>query len=306
VLERVTLTVELRTALEHGELELHYQPQVELATGKIVGMEAFMRWHHPSRGLLSASAFVPVAEKTGAIIPLGQWALDQACGQMRQWRDQGVNPPPMTLNLSLAQLKNSRELLDDVRTALETWKLEPSDLSFDVTEATLAHVTLMHNNVLAELRRIGVSIAIDNFGSAYSSFDYLRTYGVSHLKITPAFLDDAEKDPERASTVRAIIKFARELGIGVVTQGVETEEQLDLTSSTSIIAQGYFFSEALAAEEAHKLLKQGSITLSAEPGDGGTQRQLSALLEGRKPRDGDEDRPRRKGSAPGRSHKEAK
>jgi diguanylate cyclase (GGDEF)-like protein/PAS domain S-box-containing protein len=298
VLERVTLAEELREAIERGQLELHYQPQIELATGKIVGMEAFIRWHHPRRGLMSASAFIPVAEKTGAIIPLGQWALNEACRQMRQWHDEGVKPPPMTMNISLAQLKNSRELLNDVRTALEKWKLQPSDLGFDVTEATLAHVTLMRNDVLSELRQLGVGISIDDFGSEYSSFDYLRTYRVNHLKITPAFLND--DDPDRAATVRAIIKFAHELGIGVVTEGVETEEQLDLTSSTSIIAQGFYFSDPLAAEEAQALLKQGHIA----PPDGevsdGTQTQLSALLRRGRKHESD-DGPRRH-----RSRKEAK
>jgi EAL domain-containing protein (putative c-di-GMP-specific phosphodiesterase class I) len=167
------------------------------------------------------------------------------------------------MNLSLTQLKNGRELVNDVRDALEKWKLDPEDLSFDVTEATLAQVTLMHNGVLSELRRLGVKIAIDDFGSEYSSFDYLRTYRVNHLKIAQSFFDAATVDPERAATVRAIINLARELGIGVVTQGVETEQQRDLSSETSTIAQGIFFSEALAADDVLELLRRGSIAGSA-------------------------------------------
>jgi diguanylate cyclase (GGDEF)-like protein/PAS domain S-box-containing protein len=263
VLERMTLADELRSAIERNELELYYQPQVELASGKIVGMEALVQWHHPTRGLLPAEIFIPVAEKTGAIIALGQWVLDQACRQMRLWRDTQIEPGVLTMNLSLTQLKNGRELVNDVRDALEKWKLDPEDLSFDVTEATLAQVTLMHNGVLSELRRLGVKIAIDDFGSEYSSFDYLRTYRVNHLKIAQSFFDAATVDPERAATVRAIINLARELGIGVVTQGVETEQQRDLSSETSTIAQGIFFSEALAADDVLELLRRGSIAGSA-------------------------------------------
>jgi diguanylate cyclase (GGDEF)-like protein/PAS domain S-box-containing protein len=267
VLERMTLADELRSAIERNELELFYQPQVELASGKIVGMEALVRWHHPTRGLLPAEIFIPVAEKTGAIIALGQWVLDQACRQMRLWRDAQIEPGVLTMNLSLTQLKNSRELVSDVMDALEKWKLDPEDLSFDVTEATLAQVTLMHNEVLSELRRLGVKIAIDDFGSEYSSFDYLRTYRVNHLKIAQSFFDAATVDPERAATVRAIINLARELGIGVVTQGVETEQQRDLSSETSTIAQGVFFSDALAADEVLGLLRRGSIE-GAAPAQG--------------------------------------
>jgi EAL domain-containing protein (putative c-di-GMP-specific phosphodiesterase class I) len=263
VLERITLADELRSAIERNELELYYQPQVELASGKIVGMEALVRWHHPTRGVLPAKVFIPVAERTGAIIALGQWVLDQACRQMRLWRDADFEPGVLTLNLSLAQLKNSRELMSDVTSAIEKWRLAPADLSFDVTEATLAQVTLMRNEVLGELRRLGVQIAIDDFGSEYSSFAYLRTYRVNHLKIAQSFIDAARDDPEQAATVRAIISLARELGIGVVTQGVETEEQRDLSSETSTIAQGLFFSDALVAQDAMELLRKGSIERSA-------------------------------------------
>jgi EAL domain-containing protein (putative c-di-GMP-specific phosphodiesterase class I) len=222
-------------------------------------MEAFVRWHHPRRGLLTASAFVPVAEKTGSIIPLGQWVLEKACSQMRVWKDEGVNPPVITINLSLPQLKNSAELIKDVKTAIKKWKLDPADLNFDVTEAMIAQVTLMRNDVLSELRRIGVGISIDDFGSEYSSLDYLRTYRVNHLKITSDFMGGIAQDAEHARTVRAIINFARELNIGVISEGVETEEQVDISNATSVIAQGLYFSDAVDAEHAEALLRQGTI-----------------------------------------------
>jgi diguanylate cyclase (GGDEF)-like protein/PAS domain S-box-containing protein len=275
VLQRVTLAAELRVAIDRHELELYYQPQVELASGRIVGMEALVRWHHPAQGLLPASAFIETAEKTGAIVPLGQWVLDQACRQMRAWRDEGLQFDAVTMNLSLPQLKNSRELLKDVTAAIEKWSLAPTDLSFDVTEATLAQLTLMRNDVLAELRRIGVGVAIDDFGSQYSSLDYLRIYRVTHLKVAQTLIDAAEHDPDRAATIRAILGLARELGIGVVTEGVETAAQRGRTSETSTIAQGLFFSAALAAEDAGELLRRGNV----DPGDDSAELLQGALLE---------------------------
>ncbi len=266
VLERVTLAVELRQALERNELQLHYQPQVEIASGKVVGMEALVRWHHPTRGLLPAAAFIEVAEKTGTIIPLGQWVLNEACKQMRAWRDEGLSLPVVTMNLSLAQLKNSHELLRDVAAALDRYWLEPSDLSFDVTEAMLAQITLMNNDVLTELRRLGVGIAIDDFGSEYSSFDYLRTYSVSFLKITQAMIEAADNDPVHAATIRAILSLARELGIGVIAEGVETAEQHGRSRATSTVGQGFYFSAPMSVEAANQLLRRGSIDVRVPEG----------------------------------------
>lgn len=268
VLERITLTDELRAAIERDELELYYQPQVELASGKIVGMEALVRWNHPKRGLMRAAEFIPVAEKTGAIVALGQWVLKQACRQWRLWRDSGSEPGVLTINLSFAQLKNRRELLDDVRAALDEWKLEATDLSFDVTEATLAKATLMHSETLTDLRAMGVQISIADFGSAYSSLEYLRAYQVNHLKVAQSFVDSSVDDMDRAATMRAIVNLASELGIEVITQGVETAEQRDRSSMTSTIAQGLFFADALEASDVTKLLHTGRIEPPADDVDG--------------------------------------
>jgi EAL domain-containing protein (putative c-di-GMP-specific phosphodiesterase class I) len=242
--------------MHSNQLEVYYQPQVEIVSGRIVAMEALARWHHPTRGLLPAGAFIDVAEKTGTIIPLGQWVLEQACKQMRAWRDEGMPLGGVTMNLSLTQLKNRRELLRDVAGALERWRLAPQDLSFDVTEATLAQLTLLRNDALNELRRLGVGIALDDFGSEDSSLDYLRRYRVSHLKITQEFMGAAAGDPERAATMRAILKLAGELGIGVVTEGVETQAQRDRSSETGAFAQGHYFGAALANDEATDLLRR--------------------------------------------------
>jgi diguanylate cyclase (GGDEF)-like protein/PAS domain S-box-containing protein len=267
VLDRVTLGEELRQAILCDELELYYQPQVELSSRKIVGMEALVRWNHPRRGLLSASVFVPIAGKTGSIIALGNWVLNQACQQMRIWCDQGTAPPIVAINLSLGQLQNGSELIRNVVQTLERWGLEPSNLEFDVTEATLAQMTWTHNDVLPRLRELGVRIAIDDFGTEYSSFEYLRAYSVNHLKIAQSMLQSAVDDPTSASTVRSIINLARETHIGVIVEGVETEAQRVFLNSTgpSTLAQGYYFSEAVIVDVASNLLRTGTIGHPIDP-----------------------------------------
>jgi diguanylate cyclase (GGDEF)-like protein/PAS domain S-box-containing protein len=261
VLDRVTVAEELKEALAHDQLTLHYQPQVDLDSGRIVGMEALVRWNHPTRGLLYPAVFVPIAEKTGLITALGQWVLDRACRQMGAWRDAGMAPSVIVVNLSLSEIKTGQELVSRVADAISRWQLSPPDLEFDVTEATLAQVTWAQNDVLERLRRLGVKIAIDDFGTEYSSFEYLRAYHVNHLKIAQEFIGAAAHEPERAATVRAIINLARELGIGVIAEGVETEEQrrLLLASGSTTQAQGFYFSAAVDADRAGDLLRQGSI-----------------------------------------------
>jgi diguanylate cyclase (GGDEF)-like protein/PAS domain S-box-containing protein len=268
VLDRVTLGGELRRAIEHGELELLYQPQVELSSQEIVGMEALVRWNHPTRGLLAPGVFVPIAERTGTIVALGRWVLDRACRQMRLWRDEGISVPLISVNLSLMQLQRGRELIRDVTETLAKWGLSPGDLEFDVTEATLAQLKWTQNEVLPQLSDLGVKIAIDNFGSEYSSFDYVRAYRINHLKIAQSFVNRSCTDTASAATISAIIGFAHDVGIGVIAMGVETEEQCALLAATDSTtqAQGFHFSRAVGAAEAGELLRRGRIeTAVAEP-----------------------------------------
>jgi diguanylate cyclase (GGDEF)-like protein/PAS domain S-box-containing protein len=280
VLERVTLSEELRQAIDRDELELYYQPQVELASGRVVGMEALVRWNHSRHGLLSAGAFITLAERAGNIVALGRWVLNRACRQMRQWRDQGVEAPVMAINLSLGQLKNGGELIRDVSEAIAMWRLEPSDLEFDVTEATLAQVKWTRNDVLPRLRELGVKIAIDDFGTEYSSFEYLRAYRVNHLKISQSMLKSAIDDPASAATIRAIIGLAREARIGIIGEGVETQAQRDFLQSAgaTTLAQGYYFSEPVCAAAAGKVLRSGTIGPHGAPvPDGGVVRGLNTV-----------------------------
>ena len=262
VQERVVVVEELRRALELAQLELYYQPQVEIVSGRIVGMEALVRWNHPERGLLHASAFIPAAEKAGLTTAVGNWVLGQACRQMRQWLDEGVAPPVIAINLSLSQVKSSKELVRAVREATQRWSIEPNLLEFDVTESTLAQATLSQSDVLTQLRRLGARIALDDFGTEYSSFEYLRAYDVSHLKIARGFVSSAVNDPDSAAIIRSIVNLARELGIGVIAEGVETKEQRKMLAATGSAprAQGHLFSEAVDAGKASALLRAGTMT----------------------------------------------
>jgi len=262
VLERVYLSEELRKGIEANELDLFYQPQVELLSGKIAGLEALVRWRHPKRGLLEPKDFLPIAEQTGTIVALGHWVFAKACEQLRVWQKQGVAPAIITVNLSLMQLKNEREFIRDLTETAKKWDVPLSNFEFDVTEATIAHLTWTQNSVLAQLRGLGARIAIDNFGTEYSSFEYLRFYDVSHLKIARSLVATATTDPERAAIIRVMINMARELGIGIMAEGIETEEQRSLflvPGGVPPMAQGFYFSGAVDAADASELLRNQYI-----------------------------------------------
>jgi diguanylate cyclase (GGDEF)-like protein/PAS domain S-box-containing protein len=259
VLESSTLADELRIGIERGELELGWQPQVSIGSNDIAGMEALVRWRHPRRGLLAAAAFVPVAEKTGFIMALGNWVLESACKQLRAWRDEGIKLEEITINLSLGQLKHGRDLIDAIQETTRKWQLQPQDIEFDVTEAMLAQATWTRNDVLTRLRDLGYKIGIDNFGTEYSSFEYLHAYAVNHLKVGRVFIQDAVSNPSHVHILKAIIQLATELGLGVIIEGVETREQSELLQElqASIKAQGYYYSQVVGGSDAGELLKIG-------------------------------------------------
>lgn len=189
---------------------------------------------------------------------LGQWVLDHACEQMNAWRRAGIAPSNLAVNLSLKQLQSGEELVAAITQTLTKWGLSARDLELDVTESMLAHVTSRKNAVLDRLQQLGAKIAINDFGTQYSSLDYLKTYCVSRVKIPRSMIDAATRDPEASAMVRAIIGLGRELGIDVVAQGVETEGQRDLLSCTPspTKVQGFYYSAPVPAAEATELLRQ--------------------------------------------------
>jgi diguanylate cyclase (GGDEF)-like protein/PAS domain S-box-containing protein len=256
--ERVSLAEDLRAGIDRNELELYYQPQVTVATGEIVGVEALVRWNHPRLGQLRPAAFLPAAERTGVIVQLGGWILNKACQQFRQWRDQGVAPPVIAINVSGSQLKLGRDFYRSVQTTVAKWDLSPQDLEFDVSEAVISADYGTSPGVLQRLHELGVRIAIDDFGAEYTSLGRVKAYHVTRLKIAPYFINSMTTNEADASAVRLMIHLARKMGIEIIAKSVETQEQQAflLAAAEGANAQGFFYSKPLPAAQATDLLRQ--------------------------------------------------
>jgi diguanylate cyclase (GGDEF)-like protein/PAS domain S-box-containing protein len=253
--QRMIIGEELRHAIMRGELELFYQPQVELKSGWIVGLEALTRWNHPKRGLLLPAAFIPIAETTGSIVPIGEWVIEHACQQIKTWSDLAIAPSIVGINLSGAQFKLASKLDQIVAENLARYRVAPERLQLEITESVLIETTQRHGEAFERLRKIGVRLAIDDFGTGYSSLDCLRSFRVSRLKIDPRFITDVTTSADHAAIVRGTIGLAHELGIEVVAEGVETAGQRDfLLAAGCKFAQGHFFGQPMPAAAATELL----------------------------------------------------
>jgi EAL domain-containing protein (putative c-di-GMP-specific phosphodiesterase class I) len=263
--ERVTLGGELRRAVERSELELDYQPQVDIDTGRIIGLEALARWRHPTRGLLLPTRFVPIAERNGTIIALGRWAIDAVCRQIVAWRDESVRPPTVAINVSAEQLKLP-DFTDDLMARLEAWHVDPQTIELELTESVLMEATREHSEVIENLRARGVALAIDDFGTGYSSLAYLRAYHVNHIKIAQEFVKDIQADSGDLAIVRAAVSLGRELGIAVIAEGVETEVQLALLKQAGChYVQGFLYSPPVSAAKMATLLRRGTLAPQPPP-----------------------------------------
>lgn len=246
---RLQLESELWQALSAQQLLLHYQPQVDLPSGRIVGVEALVRWHHPVRGMIAPGEFIPVAEESGLIIPLGHWVLHTACRQAREWLDQGLDMGEMAVNISAHQFRQS-DFVASVRRALSDTGLPAERLELEITETAVMHSADSSVSTLAELKAMGVKLAIDDFGTGYSSLAYLRRFPIDRLKIDRAFVADLASDPDAASLVASIIALGRSLGLRLVAEGVETPEQADfLREMACERVQGFHFYRPVAAEQ---------------------------------------------------------
>src|ERR1700719_2956448 len=263
---RVTLAEELRLAIGGTELKLYYQPLVEINSGRIVGLEALVRWNHPTRGLIMPSIFIPIAERTGAIVPLGHWVFEEACRQLKRWHDQGIAPQVLAVNVSGVQFKRASELEVDIAASLARWDILPGSIEVELTETVLMEMTQRHGDALERLRKLGVRIAIDDFGTGYSSLKYLTIYPVNRLKIAQELVFRVTTDARNATVVRAAIRLAQELGIEVIAEGLETEAQAEfLISAGCPYAQGYYFSRPVNAGRTTELLQQGKIEFRRMP-----------------------------------------
>jgi diguanylate cyclase len=259
--ERVAISEQLRVALERNELELYYQPQVDMVSGRIIGAEALLRWNHPTRGVLTPAAFISIAERTGSIVAIGEWVVDEACRQLRAWNDAGIAHGALAVNFSAIQFKAAADLDMQIAASLRHWGVKPGELEVELTESVLFEVTQQHREIFERLRKLGVRIAIDDFGTGYSSLNYLTNYPVNRLKIAQELVMGVIRDARNATVVRAAVHLADELGIECVAEGVETEGQVNfLVSAGCRYAQGYFFERPMTAARMTDLFRKGEIS----------------------------------------------
>jgi diguanylate cyclase (GGDEF)-like protein len=254
--ERVRLESRLRRAFAQKQLKLYYQPQYRVDDGKLVGLEALLRWHDPEEGPIAPSRFIPIAEQCGLIKPIGAWVLVEACRQAAEWQRQGLPPVVMAVNLSAVQLV-ATNLVDSVQSVLDDSGLSPEWLELEITESMLMTDTERTMKDLADLRKLGVKVAIDDFGTGYSSFAYLKKLPVDKIKIDKSFVDDISDDPNSRAIVHAIIAVAGSLGLHTIAEGVETQDQFKLLKDSGCdMVQGYLYSPAVPVESIAKLIQK--------------------------------------------------
>lgn len=253
-LGRLRLDSDLRAALEAEAFELHYQPRVSLRSGKITSVEALIRWQHPQDGLVSPGRFIPLAEETGLIVPIGSWVLQMACRQMTEWRTAGLTNMRVAVNLSPRQFRQP-DLTETIAQTLEKELLAPEYLELEITEGVAMHDPLHSQTLLEELSRRGIALAIDDFGTGYSSLAYLKRFPIDYLKIDQSFVRGVPGDEDDEHIVRSIIGLAKNLKLSVIAEGVETEGQRAfLHDHDCDEMQGFLFSKPLPAQQLHELL----------------------------------------------------
>ncbi len=254
IIERMTLENSLHYALEREEFTLYYQPQVNIDSGRTIGMEALIRWNHPQRGLVLPTEFIPLTEETGLIIPIGEWVLHTACNQNKIWQQQGYPPIRVKVNLSAYQFRQSN-LVETVTKVLQETHLDPYWLELEITESVAVQDIDFTIRVLYELRAMGIRVAIDDFGTGYSSLNYLKRFPINTLKIDRSFVRDIVNNQADAAIVSSMIVLAQNLGLNVIAEGVETLDQLNfLRERNCLEMQGYYFSKPVPATQFELLL----------------------------------------------------
>jgi diguanylate cyclase (GGDEF)-like protein/PAS domain S-box-containing protein len=258
--ERLDLENSLRHAIEREEFRVHYQPRIEVASGRIIGAEALIRWDCPGRGLIPPDSFISIAEETGLIIPIGQWILQEACRQASAWQRAGLPRINVSVNLSPIQFRHAG-LVQSVAAALAQAGLDPACLELELTESFVMHDAERINLAMQSLKALGVEIAVDDFGTGYSSLSYLKRFPVDRLKVDKSFVRDIDSDPDDAAIVRAIITLGHALGLKVVAEGVETRAHHEfLRQHGCDELQGYYFSRPIPALEMEALLRTAGAT----------------------------------------------
>lgn len=254
VFERLTMEASLRRALERSEFSLHYQPQLDMETGSIRGVEALLRWHHPVRGIVPPDEFIPLLEETGLVIPVGEWVLQSACNQNKQWQNAGLKPIRVAVNLSWRQFRQDN-LVHVIKEILDSVSLSPEFLELELTESLLAQDPVKAVNSLLGFKDMGISISIDDFGTGYSSLSYLRNFPIDSVKIDKSFVHDINGGASGNAIAAAIIAMTHSLNLKVIAEGVETIGQVDfLRSHGCDELQGYYISRPLPADQLTQLL----------------------------------------------------
>lgn len=256
--EKIVLENSLRKAIERNEFVLHYQPQFAMDTGEIIGMEALIRWQHPDIGLIEPMKFIPIAEETDLIIPIGEWVLRTACTQNKAWQLAGLKPIRIAVNISARQFYQ-QDIVETVVRVLKETGLEPKYLELELTESIFIRNDVAITTALGKLKELGIHMAIDDFGTGYSSLSYLKFIPVDTLKIVQSFVSSVAVDPKDAAIATSIIKLAQGLGLRTIAEGVETNEQFEFLRSLKCTeAQGFLLSRPLTAENAQKLLSKNT------------------------------------------------
>ena len=251
--ERLRQESELQRAVRDEQLRLHYQPEVRVSTGQIIGVEALVRWAHPDRGIVPAAEFIDIAEETGAILEIGEWAITAACLQLAEWQDAGFDLV-MRVNLSARQV-NQPDLVDRIVEIVSDSQIEPSALCLEITETAVMADAELSMDVLGKLAAVGMRLAIDDFGTGYSSLEYLKRFPVHALKIDRSFIAGLATNSDDAAIVRATLSLAESMGLEVTAEGVETEEQrAGLLALGCERAQGFLFSPAIPAGDLEELI----------------------------------------------------
>lgn len=257
--ERQSLELGLRHAIERQEFVLYYQPMINLTTGAIIGAEALLRWRRPQLGLVLPAQFIPVAEESGLIVPIGRWALREGCRQARAWQNAGLPPMRIAVNVSPVELR-AQDFVMDVRAVLNETGLAPRHLELELTETFLLEDWQSTATVLQELKKLGIRLALDDFGTGYSSLSYLKRFPIDTLKIDRSFMRDLMTNADDATIVSAVIGMGTSLNLRVVAEGVETREQLAFLQEQSCIeGQGFYFSQAVPAGEFTRMLERGIV-----------------------------------------------
>ena len=266
-LGRLEIENDMRRAFESREFQLFYQPKLDIASGAIVGVEALLRWPHPTRGWIAPDKFIPVAEETGLIIGLGDWVIREACRQLARWANEGLGHLTMAVNVSVQQFGRPT-FVDTVVRALATGNVKPDRLELEITESLLMRNIAATSARMKQFRTLGVSLSIDDFGTGYSSLGYLRQLPLDALKIDRSFVKDLHRSDDDSAICAAIIAMARELKLKVIAEGVENADQLEfLRRHGCNQAQGFLISKALPEPELQTLLRAGRFSgeIPAEP-----------------------------------------